>query len=85
MTTTKTKEEKLMRHYEQELLLSSLERWHWDDYKGGWLDTELCVKARREEVARILKMCTRVPRETCLRETEKAPIKTGWVETDKDN
>ena len=29
------------------------------------------------------KMNTRVPRETCLRETAKAPIKTGWVETDK--
>ena len=28
-------------------------------------------------------MYTRVPRETCLRETGKAPIKTGWAETDK--
>ena len=28
--------------------------------------------------------CTREsPREACLRETEKAPIKTGWAETDQ--
>ena len=24
--------------------------WHWDDTNGGWLDPELCAKARREEV-----------------------------------
>ena len=35
------------------------------------------------ERTRHRKMYTRVPRETCLRETAKAPIKTGWVETDK--
>ena len=28
-------------------------------------------------------MYIRVPREACLRETGKAPIKTGWAETDK--
>ena len=28
-------------------------------------------------------MYTRVPREVSLRETEKAPIKTGWAESDK--
>ena len=28
-------------------------------------------------------MYTRIPREACLRETAKAPIKTGWAETDK--
>ena len=39
---------KLMRHDEQELL----RLWHWDDNKGGWLDLELCAKARREEVER---------------------------------
>ena len=51
--------------------------------KGGWLDLELCAKARREEVDYILrhKMYTRVPRETSLRETCKAPIKPGWVGT----
>ena len=51
----------------------------------GWLDPELCAKARREEVEYIRrhKMHTRVPRETCLHETVKAPIKTGWAETDK--
>ena len=28
-------------------------------------------------------MYTRVPRSQCFRETGKAPIKTGWVETNK--
>ena len=54
--------EKLMHHDEQELL-------------SLWL----CAKARREEVEYIRrhKMYTRVPREVCLRETGRAPIKTG--------
>ena len=75
---------KLMRHDEQELL-SVWEGWHWDDNKGGWLDPELCAKARREEVEYIRRhtMCTGVSRETCLRERGRAPIKTGWAETDK--
>ena len=61
-------------------------RMHWDD-KGGCLDPELCAKARREEVEYIrrLLMDTRVPREVCQRETGRAPIKTGWAETDKGN
>ena len=69
---------------EQELL-SVWEGWHWDDNKGGWLDLELCAQARREEAEYIRrhKMYTRVTRETCLRETGKAPIKTGWAETDR--
>ena len=60
-----------------------MERWHWEDNKSGWLD--LCAKARREEMEYIRrhKMHTRVSRETCLRETGTAPIKTGWAETDK--
>ena len=75
---------KLMHQDEQELL-SAWDGWHWDDNKGGWLDLELCAKARREEVEYIRrhKMYVRVPREVCLRETGKAPIKTGWAETDK--
>ena len=40
---------KLMHHDEQELF-SVWEGWHWDDNRGGWLDPELCAKARREEV-----------------------------------
>ena len=50
-----------------------------------WLDPELCAKASREEVEHICghKMDTSVPREVFLRETERAPIKTGWAETDK--
>ena len=45
--------------------------------KGGWLDPELCAKARREEVEYIRrhKMYTRVPRDVSLRD--------GWAETDK--
>ena len=50
-----------------------------DGNKGGWLDPELCVKARREEVEYIRrhKMNTRVSRETCLREAGRAPIRMG--------
>ena len=61
------------------------EGWHWDDNVGGWLDLELCAKARREEVEYIRrrKMNGRVPRELCSRETGKAPTKTEWAETDK--
>ena len=64
---------------------SAWEGWHWDDNKGGWLDPELCAKARREEVEYIRrhKMYKRVSRETCLRKTGKALIRTGWAETDK--
>ena len=37
---------RLMHHDEQELLSV----WEKDDNNGGWLDPELCAKARREEV-----------------------------------
>ena len=78
------KMERLMHQDEQELL-SAWNGWHWDDNKGGWLDPELCAKGRREEVEYIRrdKMYVRVPREVCLRETGRAPLKTGWAETDK--
>ena len=76
--------EKLMHHDEQELL-NLCEGWHWDDHKGGWLDPELCAKARREELEYIRrhKMYAGVPSEAWPRETGQAPIKTGWAETDK--
>ena len=72
--------DKLMHHDEQELL-SLCEGWHCNDSKGGWLDPELCARARREEVEYIRrhKMCMRVHREVCMRETAEAPIKTGWA------
>ena len=75
---------KLMHHDEQELL-SLWEGWLWNNNKGGWLDPKLRAKARREEVEYIRrhKIDTSVPREACLRETGKAPIKTGIAETDK--
>ena len=38
---------------------------------------------RRVEYILRHKMYTRVPRETCLRQTVKAPIKARWVKTDK--
>ena len=78
--------ENLMHHDEQELL-NVWEGWHWDDNKGGWLDPELCARARRGvvEYIRRHKMHTQVSKQTCLRETGRAPIKTGWAETDKDN
>ena len=41
---------KIMHQDEQELL-SVWERWHWDDNKGGWLEPELCAKARRSTSA----------------------------------
>ena len=74
-------------HHDELELLSLGEVWHWDDNKGGWLDPELCANARREEVeyTRRHKMYTRVHREVCLRETGKAPIWTGWAETDRGN
>ena len=72
-------------HHDEQELLSVWEGWQWDDNRGGWLDPELCAKARRNEVEYIRrhKMCTRVSREVCLRETGRAPIKTGWAEIDK--
>ena len=72
-------------HHDEQKLLSVWERWHWDDIRGGRLDLELCAKARREEVEYIRRhmMYTRVPRDVCLHKTERAPINTGWAETDK--
>ena len=77
-------EMKKLTHHDEKELLSVWEGWHWDDNTGGWLDPELCAKAKREEVEYIRRhtMYTRVSREKCLRETVKAPIKTGWAETD---
>ena len=74
---------KLMHQDEQELL-SAWEGWHWDDNKGGWLDSELCAKARREavEYSRGHKMYVRVPREVRFRETRKqrtARERARWV------
>ena len=51
---------KLMRQDEQELL-SAWEGCHWDDNKGGWLDSELCAKAGREEVEYIRRHKMYVP------------------------
>ena len=51
---------RLMRLDEQEQL-SVWEGWHWGDNNGGWLDRELCAKARQEvEYIRRHKMYTRV-------------------------
>ena len=51
-------------HQDEQELFSAWEGCHWDDSKDGWLDLELCAKARREEVEYIRrhKMYVRVPR-----------------------
>ena len=68
-----------MRHDEQELV-SVWEGWHCDDNKGGWLDPELCAKARLEQVEYIRrhKMYSRICREVCLREAGGAPSQ-DWM------
>ena len=57
----------------------------WDDAKGGWLDDKLVKAAREEEMGYVRKhvIYMRVPRSMCYTETEKAPIKTGWADTNK--
>ena len=47
-----------MFHDEKELL-SLWEGWQWNDNNGGWLDPELCAKARREEMEHIREVSTR--------------------------
>ena len=75
----------LMHHDEQELL-SVWEGWHWKTKVGGLIRS--CAlkpgERKKEYIRRRHRMYTRVSRGTCLRETGRAPIKTGWVETDKD-
>ena len=63
-------------HQDEQELLSLWEWWYWDDNRGGWLDPELCAKARREEVEYV-----RGHKPT--RDKEGTPIKTGLAETDK--
>ena len=66
--TNLVQDEMRLIHHDKQTLLSLWQGWHWDDTKGGWLEFELCAKARRKEVEYIRhhKMFTRVPRETCL-------------------
>ena len=66
--------------------LMSLQRGgYWDDAKGGWLDPRLVTEGREEEMGygRKHQVYVRVPREMCWRETGKAPVKTGWADTNK--
>ena len=58
---------------------------YWDDAKGGWLDPVLARKAREEEMQYVQKHAVyeKVPMSQCRKETEKNPIKTGWVDTNK--
>ena len=57
----------------------------WDDNKGGWLQPELVRKGREEEMCYVRKhrVYDKVPRSQCYQDTGKAPIKTGWAETNK--
>ena len=58
---------------------------YWDDAKGGWLDPALVHEGWNEEMGYVRRheVYIRVPREVCWRETGKAPIKTGWADTNK--
>ena len=58
---------------------------YWDDVKGGWLEPSLVVRAREEEMGYVRKhsVYTKVPIAQCWQETGKAPIKTGWADTNK--
>ena len=72
-------------HHDEQELLSLWEGWRWDDKKAGGL-TRSC--APRQDVKKwstsVATRCTRESRTgVCPRETEKAPIKTGWAETGK--
>ena len=46
-------------HHDEQELLSKWEGWHCGENIGGWLDPELCAKARREEVEYIRRHKTR--------------------------
>ena len=63
------------------------EKWMdaWDDVKGRELDARMVEEARREEVRYIhkSKLYTKVPRARCYEVTGKAPIKSGWIDTNK--
>ena len=69
----------------EDLLGSLSENGYWDDAKGGWLDPGLVVRAREEEMGYVRKhsVYTKVPTAQCWRDTGKAPVKTGWVDTNK--
>ena len=56
-----------------------------DGNKGGWLDPELCAKARREEVEYIRRhRCTRgSPEKRAYMKREGHPPRQDWAETDK--
>ena len=63
------------------------ETWYeaWDDVKDRELDPKLVMKARSEEVRYIHKsnLYKKAPRSRCYEVTGKAPIKSGWVDTNK--
>ena len=56
-----------------------------DDVKGGSLDPAEVLKARAEEMSYISKhkLYDKVPRSLCYEKTGKAPIRSGWVDTNK--
>ena len=66
-------------------LMSFTQGSYWDDVRGGWLGPELVKKGRTEEIgyARRHKVYKWVPLSVCYAETGKAPLRTGWVDTNK--
>ena len=61
------------------------EEYYWDDSKGGWLDKELLMEARKKEMEyfRKMKVYEKVPRSQAYQAAGKAPIKVCWVDTNK--
>ena len=66
-------------------LLSLQAGGYWDDAKGGWLNPDVVKAACTEEMGYVRKhtVYRRVPRAQCWAETGRAPIKTGWADTNK--
>ena len=79
---------KRLSHVQNEMVnLSVWGGWHWDDNKGGWLDPELCARARREEVEYIRrhKMYTRVPEKLAYVRLEGHPSRQDGRRRTRDN
>ena len=75
----------LMHMEECQMINSLAERYFVDDVKGGYLDTDNVMNARSEEMEYVHnhQLYTKVPRAECFEQTGKAPIRTGWVDTNK--
>ena len=64
-------------HHDEQKVLSLREGWHWDDNKGRWLDLNRAPRQVEK------KWSTSSPQGVHWSPQTRAPIKTGWAETDK--